>query len=112
MTPPESVSLQADQAATHPVSRQADQTASHIAAIVAALQEFTGLPPGSFQVNTIEPIERVIPPKAHIAAIAAAIHEFTSMPMESFRIVGIKPVGTVNVWKIAGRLELMGLEVD
>jgi hypothetical protein len=50
--------------------------------------------------------------KAHIAAIAVAIHEFTSIPMGSFRITGVKPLGSVNTWKMAGRLELMGIDID
>jgi hypothetical protein len=93
---------------------QADQTQVHLAAILAALQEFTGLPSGSFQIDKIECLGDAasVRMKAHIAAIAAAIHEFTSLPVESFRIVGVKPIGTVNMWKMAGRLELMGLEMD
>lgn len=47
-----------------------------------------------------------------IAAIAAAIHEFTSLPAGSFRIVGIKPVKKASAWKIAGRLELMGMDLE
>jgi hypothetical protein len=93
----------------------ADQTKPLIAVILTALQEFTTLPPGSFRIDHIEPIGEVVnvQTQAHIAAISAAIHEFTSMPMGSFRIVGIKPVGTIiNTWKMAGRLELMGLEID
>jgi hypothetical protein len=50
--------------------------------------------------------------QSHIAAIAAAIHEFTSMPKGSFRIVGIRPVGTPSAWKMAGRFELIGLDID
>ena len=93
---------------------QADQTPAQLAAILAALQEFTGLPAGSFQINTIECLGDAasVRMKAHIAAIAAAIQAFTSLPVESFRIVGVKPIGTVNMWKMAGRLELMGLEMD
>jgi len=94
-------------------SSQENLMKSHIAVILAAIQEFIGLPPGSFRIDKIEPIQKVnVPTQPHIAAIAAAIHEFTSMPQGSFRIVGIRHVGTANVWKIAGRLELMGLEVD
>ena len=94
-------------------SPQEDQIQSHIVAILAAIQEFTGLPLGTFQIDMIEPIQEVlVSAQPHIAAIAAAIHEFTSMPQGSLRIVGIKHVGTANAWKMAGRLELMGLDID
>jgi hypothetical protein len=94
-----------------PEQPQKNQTESHIVAILAAIEEFTGLPLGSFQIDTIEPLEKV-PVSPHIAVIAAAIHEFTSMPQGAFRIVGIKHLGTVDIWKMAGRLELMGFDVD
>ncbi len=92
---------------------QENQIKTHIAVIIAAIQEFTGLSPGSFRIDKIEPIEKaLIAPQLHIAAIAAALHEFTSMPQGAFRIVGIKPIETANAWKMAGRFELMGLDID
>ena len=94
-------------------SSQEDQMEPHIVAILAAIQESTGLPLGTFQIDMIEPVQEVlVSAQPHIAAIAAAIHEFTSMPQGSLRIVGIKHVGTANAWKMAGRLELMGLDID
>jgi len=94
-------------------SPQEDQIQSHIVAILAAIQKFTGWPLGSFQIDTIESIQDVpVPAQPHIAAVAAAIHEFTSMPQGTLRIVGIKYLGPANAWKMAGRLELMGLDID
>jgi Na+-transporting methylmalonyl-CoA/oxaloacetate decarboxylase gamma subunit len=94
-------------------SSQEDQTQPHIVAILAAIHEFTGWPLGSFQIDTIESIQDVpVPAQSHIAAIAAAIHEFTSMPQGALRIVGIRHIGPANAWKMAGRLELMGLDID
>lgn len=92
---------------------QTDEIKAHIAAILVAVQEFTSLPAGSFKIDRIEPIDTAsAPTKAQIAAIAVAIHEFSSMPMGSFRITAVKPLRRVNTWKIAGRLELMGMDVD
>jgi Na+-transporting methylmalonyl-CoA/oxaloacetate decarboxylase gamma subunit len=92
---------------------------AHIAAIFAAIQEYTGLPAGAFKIDRIEPVDLAMQPisgiqnKAHVAAIAAAINEYTAMPEGSFRITGIKPLGsTTNSWKIAGRLELMGTDTE
>lgn len=96
-----------------PESEKDRTTAAHIAAILAAIQEFTGLPIGSFKIDTIEPTEAVaregINP-AHIAAISAAIYEYGSLPAGSFRIAGIKHLGSTSSWKMAGRMELMGIE--
>lgn len=91
-----------------------DRTVSaHIAAIFAAIQEFTGLPVGSFKIDTITPTEAVsreaIDP-AHIAAISAAIYEYAALPAGSVRISGIKYLGSVSSWKMAGRMELMGID--
>jgi hypothetical protein len=95
------------------LSPQEDQIPSHIVAILAAIQDFTGWQLGSFQIDTIESIQDVpVPAQPHIAAIAAAIHESTSMPQRTLRIVGIRHVGPANAWKMAGRLELMGLDID
>ena len=91
---------------------------ARIAAILAALCEFTSLEPGTFKIDKIEAI--ATPPlsqpaplnKAHIAAIAVAIHEFTSMLMGSLQITGIKHLGSTTTWKMAGRMELMGMDND
>jgi hypothetical protein len=92
---------------------QDDQMEPHLVAILAAIQEFTGLPLGTFQIDMIESVQGVsVSAQPHIAAIAAAIYEFTSMPQGSLRIIGIKHIGTANAWKMAGRLELMGLDID
>jgi Na+-transporting methylmalonyl-CoA/oxaloacetate decarboxylase gamma subunit len=104
-----------------PVSSERDEVKAHIAAILAALCEFTSLTPGSFKIDQMVPLDTVLEvlqpaqallPKAHIAAIAIAIHEYTSLPMSSLRITGIKPLGRPNAWKMAGRLELMGIDTD
>ncbi|MDY0096009.1 MAG: hypothetical protein RBT80_25210 [Candidatus Vecturithrix sp.] len=87
---------------------------AHIAAILAAIQEYTGLAPGSFTLDTITPYEPTspeMPNAAHIAAISAAIYEYASLPEGgSLRITGITPLGSVGSWKMAGRMELMGME--
>lgn len=88
---------------------------AQIAAIAAALYEFTSAVPGSFRIDTIEPIDSKAEvsglTKAQIAAIAIAIHEFTSMPLGTFQITRVKPLGKASTWKMAGRLELMGVDV-
>jgi hypothetical protein len=43
-------------------------------------------------------------------AISAALHEYLATPEGSFRIVRIQPAGTVNTWKMAGRLDLMDFD--
>ena len=95
---------------------------THIAAILTAIQQFTSLPPGTFTIDSIEPVhaeyvseltgEQARLRKALIAAITVAIHEYTLMPMGSFQITGLKSLGRVNPWKIAGRLELMGIDAQ
>ncbi len=96
-------------------------TDTHIAAILAAIQEFTSLPLERLKIDSIESVTTEElhsiqaggqQKKALIAAISVAIHEFTSLPMSSFRITGIKPLGRMNPWKIAGRLELMQMDAD
>ena len=99
---------------------QDSQTPAHIAAITAAISEFTQLPPGSFKIDTIEPTaalhdqtasEAAVTP-AQIAAMAAAIHEFTNLPQGAFRITTVRPVQAADTWKMAGRFEKMGLETE
>ena len=115
----------------------------HLAAITAALQEFTSQPAGALRIDSVEPLDA--PPVStnqHLAvitaalhhyletpegslgidyirpmtvdpifvAISAALHEYLATPEGSFRIVRIQPVGTVNTWKMAGRLDLMGFD--
>ncbi|PIE32887.1 hypothetical protein CSA56_13910 [candidate division KSB3 bacterium] len=91
---------------------------SHIAAMLAALCEFTLLEPGTFKIDKIVPLgavpvgaQTITAPlsNAQIAAIALALHEYTSQPMGSLRITGIKHLGRATTWKTAGRLEQMGL---
>ena len=45
-------------------------------------------------------------------AIAAAMHEYFSTPqgITTFRIIKRHPLGMAHTWKMAGRLELMGIE--
>jgi Na+-transporting methylmalonyl-CoA/oxaloacetate decarboxylase gamma subunit len=117
----QAVSPAPELAVVPPVSTERDEVKAHIAAILAALCEFTSLTPGSFKIDNIVPLnavpEGIQPaqgplPKEHIAAIAIAIHEYTSLPMRSFRITQVKPLGRPNTWKMAGRLELMGIDTD
>ena len=104
-----------------PTPTKRDEVKAHIAAILAALCEFTSLTPGSFTIDKITPLDTVpvltqptqaLLSKAHIAAIAIAIHEYTSLPMGSFRITTVKPLRSPNTWKMAGRLELMGIDTN
>ncbi|GAK58461.1 hypothetical protein U27_05435 [Candidatus Vecturithrix granuli] len=108
--PPETIPAQK---AVAPPEKDQTMTA-HIAAISAAIQEYTGLAPGSFKIDTITPYE-TMPAKtlnpAHIAAISAALYEYASLPKAgSFQITGITHLGNVSSWKMAGRMELMGSE--
>ena len=96
------------------VSAEKDRTTpTHIAAILAALQEFTGLPAGSFKVDAITPCE-TMPAEflngAQVAAVSAALHEYASLPAGSFRMNGMTRFGSVSPWKMAGRMELMNME--
>ncbi|MCP4404099.1 MAG: hypothetical protein GY801_43185 [bacterium] len=85
-----------------------------IAAILAALCEYTSLTPGSFKIDKIEPLgahaslmtQAPLHP-AHVAAISIAIHEFLSAPMGTFQITGIRNLGSASSWKMAGRMEQM-----
>ncbi len=106
--------------AGEPPQPQPEKTSdTHIAAIVTAMQQFTSLAPGTFTIDWIEPVEAEDiagltserQHKALIAAITAAIHEYTLLPAGSFQITGIEPLGHVTPWKVAGRLEAMGIDV-
>ena len=91
---------------------------THIAAITAAVTEYTELPEGSFHIKSIEPISADLSGRQqlqtsmhpHIVAMASALHEYLATPPGSFRIVSVTPGGPVNTWKMAGRLEIMGLD--
>ncbi|MBD3305274.1 hypothetical protein GF339_02880 [candidate division KSB3 bacterium] len=101
----------------HSQTAESGQQEAHIAAILAAVQDFTSLPVGSFTIDSIIPLEagadqavHAAPDKAHIAAMAAALYEFTAQPAGTLRITRVTPLGRPSNWKIAGRLELMGVE--
>ncbi len=102
-------------------SAPAEGVKPHIAAMLAALCEFTSLEPGAFQIDNIVPLDAVpagMQPapaplsNAHIAAIALALHEYTSHSIGSFRITGITHLGSATTWKMAGRMEQMGLNQE
>ncbi|PID56281.1 hypothetical protein CSB45_12180 [candidate division KSB3 bacterium] len=85
-----------------------------IAAILAALCEYTSLTPGSFKIDTIEPLgantgvsSQALLNPAHVAAVSIAIHEYLAAPMGSLQISAIRHVGSVSSWKMAGRMEQM-----
>lgn len=85
-----------------------------IAAILAALCEYTSLTPGSFKIDKIEPlganasVSSLAPLNpAHIAAISIAIHEYLAAPMGTLQITGIRHLGSASSWKMAGRMEQM-----
>ena len=83
------------------VLSQDRQIKPQLAAILVAMQEYLALPPGSFRIDKIEPIEQFpISTQPQLAAMSAA------------RRAGIQSVGTVNAWKMAGRLEIMGIGGD
>ena len=92
---------------------------TQIAAIVTAIQQFTSLPPGTFTIDWIEPVDAedvagftsVRQHNALIAAITIALHEYTLLPVGSFQITGIEALGHVNPWRVAGRLEAMGVDI-
>jgi len=115
----EAVSAEPESAASTAIG----QMKAHIAAIVAAVHEFTGLPVGAIQITNIEALDSAStaladlvaapPAKAQIAAITAALYEFLAVsPTAPVRITSIKPIRTVSAWKMAGRLELMGMDVN
>ena len=85
-----------------------------IAAILAALCEYTSLTPGSFKIDKIEPLGAnvSVSPQAslnpaHVAAISIAIHEYLAVPMGTLQITGIRHLGSASSWKMAGRMEQM-----
>lgn len=126
------------------------QNKKHLAAITAALHEFTSLPAGALRIDTIEPLDNIpvshnqvlavitaalhhyleapegtftlhsvepvslqtglssVDPRA--VAVSAALHEYLATPAGSFRIVRIQQAGTVNTWKMAGRLDAIGFD--
>lgn len=85
-----------------------------IAAMLAALCEYTSLTPGSFKIDKIEPLGANVSvasqaplDQAHVAAISMAIHEYLAVPMGSLQITGIRHLGSASSWKMAGRMEQM-----
>jgi Na+-transporting methylmalonyl-CoA/oxaloacetate decarboxylase gamma subunit len=78
-----------ESSAPHLETSQEQQThASCVAAITAAIQEFTALPEGAFRIDYIEPLAEVpsVVTYSQIAAITAAIQQFTGLPEGAFRI--------------------------
>jgi hypothetical protein len=62
--------------------------------------------------RTQPPAARPGPPKAHLAAIVAAIQAYTSLPEGAFRVVEVRGLSAADPWKIAGRVEALGLDVE
>lgn len=60
---------------------------THLAAIVAAMQEFLDVPPGTWRIDRIESI---------------------ATPISTVPVLALMQGSLGNAWKIAGRLELMG----
>lgn len=109
------------------------QEQPRIAAITAAVQTFVGQPEGSFRIDYIEPLgERpAVAGDSQIAAVTAAVQAYTGLAIGQFRIDSIQPLDasamaapvamaviapqrramrvSTDAWKLAGRLELMGM---
>lgn len=101
----------------------------HLAAVTAALHEFTGQPVGALRIESIEPLAQAPASQNQtLAVITAALHQFIGNPAGSpatgavapiqsstlatpagaFPIAGTHAIGAVNTWKIAGRLDAVG----
>lgn len=50
------------------------------------------------------------PPRAHLAAIIGAVQAFTGLPEGAFRIAEVTPLGASDPWKMAGRVEALGMD--
>jgi Na+-transporting methylmalonyl-CoA/oxaloacetate decarboxylase gamma subunit len=65
-----------------------------MAAITAALHEFTSLPVGALQIDTIEPLGEVpVPNNQLLAVITAALHQYLETPEGAFTIRAVEPIG-------------------
>lgn len=72
---------------------------AHLAAVTAAICDYTGLTPGSFAITKFEPIGYLAPApgapvdiSAHLAAITAAISSYTGLKPGSFKIDSLRPL--------------------
>jgi hypothetical protein len=76
---------------------QEQQARVCIAAITAAIQEFTALPEGAFHIDYIQPLVEMssVMTSSQIAAIIAATQQFTGLPLGAFQIEYIEPVSSV-----------------
>ena len=67
-------------------------------------------PPAAGGPGAPTPASRPGPPRAHLAAIVGAIQAFTGLPEGTFRIAEVTPLGASDPWKMAGRVEAMGVD--
>ena len=72
---------------------------AHLAAVTAAICDYTGLTPGSFAITKFEPIGYLAPApgmpvdiSAHLAAITAAVSSYTGLKPGTFKIDSIRPL--------------------
>jgi len=72
---------------------------AHLAAVTAAICDYTGLTPGSFAITKFEPIGYLAPApgapvdiSTHLAAITAAISSYTGLKPGSFKIDSLRPL--------------------
>lgn len=72
---------------------------AHLAAVTAAICDYTGLTPGSFVITKFEPIGYLAPVpgapvdlSAHLAAMTAAISSYTGLQPGSFKIDSLRPL--------------------
>ena len=72
---------------------------AHLAAVTAALCDYTGLTPGSFAITKFEPIGYLAPVpgapvdiSSHLAAITAAVSSYTGLKPGSFKIDSLRPL--------------------
>jgi hypothetical protein len=68
-------------------------------------------PPGALTAR--RPPPGISPPRSQVrvAAIMAAVHAFTGAAPGALRLVGVTRVGSDSPWKVAGRMEGMGMDI-
>ncbi|RPI10883.1 MAG: hypothetical protein EHM71_02415 [Zetaproteobacteria bacterium] len=67
-------------------------------------------PPAAGGPGAPPPGGRPGPPRAHLAAIVGVIQAFTGLPEGAFRIAEVTPLGASDPWKMAGRVEALGMD--
>lgn len=85
--------LAADQASLQEAAAQTHHTKQHLAAITAALHEFTAQPAGTLRIDSVEPLEETpVSQNQAGAVISAAMHQYLTTPTGSFVIDSVTPV--------------------